>query len=79
MRLFKRINTLEERRLITPAMKEWAHKIRLDGNEATHEEDEDFSSEQAKLMKEFTELFLIYSFTLPARIAASNKATESEV
>ena len=78
MKLVERINTLDQKRLITPAMKDWAHKIRLDGNEATHEEDDDFSDDQAKLMKEFAELFLIYSFTLPARIAASNKETGSD-
>ena len=78
MKLVQRIENLDKERLITPAMKEWAHKIRLDGNEATHEEDEGFSDDQAKLMREFAELFLIYSFTLPARIAASNRATESE-
>ncbi len=78
MRLVQRIDALDERRLITPAMKDLAHRIRLDGNEATHEEDEEFSEQQAKWMKDFTELFLIYAFTLPARIEASNTATESE-
>ncbi len=78
MRLIQRINSLDKHRLITPAMKDWAHKIRLDGNEATHEEDEDFSGDQARLMKEFTELLLIYSFTLPARITASNDPIEPE-
>ena len=78
MNLVQRIDELNERRLITPAMKDWAHAIRLEGNDATHEEDEDFSEHQAIWMKEFTELFLIYSFTLPARIAAFNKTTKSQ-
>ena len=54
-------------------MKDWAHAIRLDGNEATHEEDEDFTADKAREMKDFTELFLIYAFTLPARIKASKQ------
>ena len=40
-------------------MKEWAHHIRLDANEATHEV-EDFSEEDAKKLQVFTEMFLTY-------------------
>ena len=71
MRLVARIDALEEKRSITPAMKAWAHNIRVEGNDATHEEDEEFSEQRARGMKDFTELFLIYAFTLPARIEAS--------
>ena len=78
MRLVARIDALEEKRSITPAMKAWAHNIRVEGNDATHEEDEEFSEQRARGMKDFTELFLIYAFTLPARIEASNKASGSE-
>ena len=70
LRLMNRIDELAKRHLITAAMQDWAHIIRLDGNEATHEEDEAFTDHKAKQLKEFTELFLIYAFTLPARVQA---------
>ena len=37
--LKSRIDELAGKKLITPAMGEWAHLIRLNGNEANHEED----------------------------------------
>ena len=45
-------------------MKSWAHHVRLDANGAAHET-EDFSPEDAKTLKTFTEMFLTYAFTLP--------------
>ena len=51
--------------LATPAMKEWAHHIRLDANEATHEVEE-FTEDDAKKLQLFTEMFLTYAFMLPA-------------
>jgi hypothetical protein len=44
-------------------MKEWAHQIRLDANDATHDPEE-FS----KKLQVFTEMFLTYAFTLPAML-----------
>ena len=38
--LFTRIDALAEKHDITPAMKDWAHQVRLMGNEATHDHDE---------------------------------------
>ena len=76
MRLVERIDALEEKRSITPAMKAWAHNIRLEGNDATHDEAEEFSEQRARGMKDFTELLLIYAFSLPARIAESNRDSE---
>jgi hypothetical protein len=48
----------------TPAMKKWAHHIRLDANDAAHEIEE-FSEEDAKQLHVFAEMFLTYAFTLP--------------
>jgi hypothetical protein len=60
--------------LITPAMKDWAHHIRLDGNDATHDEEE-FSKEDAATLHVFAEMFLTYAFTLPAMLKrATGKA-----
>jgi hypothetical protein len=54
--------------LITPAMIEWAHLVRLGGNDALHDP-EDFSEAEAAELKAFTELFLTYAFTLPAMLS----------
>ena len=68
MSLFDRIDALAEKQAITPAMKDWAHLVRLEGNEAAHGSD-DFDRESAEQIHSFTELFLIYAFTLPKRVA----------
>ena len=66
--LAKRVAQLADNLLITPGMRDWAEIIRLDGNEAAHEEDEPFTEVSATQLKDFTELFLIYAFTLPERV-----------
>ena len=66
MNLYKRIAALAEIHEITPAMKDWADAIRLDGNDATHEEDADEGI--APQIHAFTELSLTYAFTLPAHV-----------
>jgi len=67
--LAKRIDILGEKNLITPAMKDWAHAIRLDGNDAAHD-DEDFDAQTATALQSFTETFLLYAFTMPAMVAS---------
>ena len=66
--LKSRIDTLAGKNLITPAMCEWAHLIRDDGNDATHEENAVFTKDDAKQMREFTQLFLLCAFTLPESV-----------
>ncbi|HHN8583776.1 DUF4145 domain-containing protein [Providencia rettgeri] len=65
--LNKRINTLFEQGKITEQMNSWAHIVRIDGNGAAHS-DEEISKEEAEQILGFTEVFLMYSFTLPAMI-----------
>ena len=72
-KLASRIDALAERQLLTPAMREWAHIIRLDGNAAVHEE-EDIDEESANALKNFTEVFLLYTFTLPAMVSKRKPA-----
>jgi Domain of unknown function (DUF4145) len=50
--------------VVTPAMKEWAQHIRLEGNDAVHGPDE-YTDQDAKDLHTFAELFLTYAFTLP--------------
>jgi hypothetical protein len=53
--------------LATPAMKSWAHHVRLDANDAAHEPEE-FSDKDAQTLKTFAEMFLTYAFTLPEKL-----------
>lgn len=66
-KLEKRIDKLAAERKITPDMQTWAHRVRLDGNDALHEE-EDFTKESATELMEFTRLLLTYMYTLPEKV-----------
>ncbi|MGU2444413.1 DUF4145 domain-containing protein [Burkholderia cenocepacia] len=66
-KLEKRIDKLAAERKITEDMKTWAHRVRLDGNDALHEEEE-FTKETATELMEFTRLLLTYLYTLPEKI-----------
>ena len=70
-----RIDQLADQHLITPAMRDWGHLIRLEGNSATHDEDEVFEQSDAEQMQAFTELFLIYAFTLPERVKLARETS----
>jgi hypothetical protein len=67
--LYQRIESLPAAIGVTPVMKEWAHEIRDLGNDAAHEE-EPFTEEEVKVLQQFTELFLTYTFTLPEKVKA---------
>lgn len=68
-KLFQRIENLANSGRITPSMRDWAHNIRLDGNEAAHDE-KPITPEAAKELLSFVEMFLMYSFTLPGMLEA---------
>lgn len=67
-KLEKRIDKMAEEHLITPALRDWAHEIRLDGNEGAHEAEEP-TADSVSQIHFFTHAFLLYTFTLPAMIA----------
>lgn len=71
-----RIDSLPSEIGVTPSMKEWAHEIRTLGNEAAHE-DEPFDEESTKDLQSFTEVFLMYAFTLPGMLAARRPHAEA--
>jgi hypothetical protein len=73
--LGKRIDKLADNGLITRDLKEWAHKIRLEGNEAVHDLPKP-TKEQTEELQLFTELVLTYLFTLPAKVKANLPAHE---
>lgn len=62
-----RINELALRNALTPDLKDWAHQIRLSGNEASHDE-KPYSEDDAKELLGFAELYLTYVYSLPARL-----------
>lgn len=73
--LSKRISMLHGKGKITEQMKDWAHIVRIDSNGAVHS-DEEFSEEEAEQILGFTEVFLMYSFTLPAMIEKRRSDSE---
>lgn len=73
--LYERIEGLEKQGVITRDLKEWAHLIRDDGNTAAHEE-EPVSLEFAKELLSFTEMFLMYTFTMPGMIQERQKSED---
>jgi hypothetical protein len=70
--LAARIDALHISGRLTDDLKAWAHEIRLDGNEATHEEDP-FTQDQAESLMQFSDAYLKYIYTLPA-LVAKNRA-----
>ncbi len=75
--LYKRIEVLAESGLITEDIKEWAHIVREDGNEAAHEEDP-VTPEFAEELIAFAEMFLMYTFTMPGMVAAKRHVLVSD-
>jgi Domain of unknown function (DUF4145) len=70
--LAPRIDALATAGKLTEDLRAWAHQIRLDGNNAVHDE-KPFTKEEAEELLDFTELFLTYVYTLPGRLAAKKK------
>jgi len=70
--LSQRISILHGKGKITEQMKDWAHIVRFDSNSAVHS-DEEFTKLEAEEMIGFTEVFLIYSFTLPEMVRAKQQ------
>lgn len=77
MTLEDRIDDMADKNLITPSMQEWAHEIRLIGNDCAHD-DEPIGEKDATDIYKFTELFLMYSYTLPGMLEARKLKDEKE-
>lgn len=74
--LYKRIEQLHSSGQVTDSLKDWAHIIRDDGNDAAHEE-EPVTPQFADEILSFTELFLMYTFTMPGMVDAKKSNSES--
>jgi hypothetical protein len=70
--LAPRIDALANAGRLTEDLRKWAHHVRLGGNDATHDEDP-FTKEEAEELLDFTELFLIYVYTLPGKMKEKMK------
>lgn len=64
--LFQKINDLEAKRLIPPAMRDWAHHLREIGNAGAH--GERISREDAQQAVYFAEMLFTYLYSLPRRM-----------
>lgn len=76
--LYRRIEELASTGKVTAELKDWAHIIRDDGNEASHEEEPvtvDFATE----LLSFAEMFLMYTFTMPGMVADRRPEEPEEV
>ncbi len=65
--LVQRIIDLREKGVLTNVLADWAHQIRMEGNEAIHEINA--TREQADEMVDFVRIFLEYAFVLPDTVA----------
>ncbi len=65
--LAARIDALYAGQKLTSDIKDWAHEVRLDGNNAAHE-DESFTKDQATTLKEFVAAYMRYVYSLPALV-----------
>ena len=75
--LYTRIEKLAKASVISQELQESATIIRIEGNTAAHGAREEFTSETAEQLHQFTELFLTYAFTLPAKVKAYHDSITS--
>jgi len=67
--LFNQITNLEEQRIITPALAQWAHDIRGIGRDGAHADVlTDVTDTDAKYAIDFTEEILNHLYVMPARV-----------
>lgn len=74
--LAKRIDRLADERRITPELQDWAHAIRIDGNEI--HSTELVTEEAVEQMHGLTFYLLTYLFTLPEQVRAARERTKRE-
>jgi hypothetical protein len=72
-----RIDALAAKNALTPDLKDWAHQVRLGGNDAAHDE-EPYTREEAVELLDFVELYLTYVYTLPGRLKERRDRAENE-
>lgn len=73
-KLAHRIDKLVKDHVLTGELGDWAHQIRLIGNEAVHDEG-DVDPADLTAMRGFVEAVLRYLYTLPGEVARLRSAT----
>ena len=66
---YERLQWLHDNHKITPDIWSWATHVRVEGNAALHDPEE-FSPDDAKALRFFSEMFLRYVFELPGEVKA---------
>lgn len=72
--LVNQIDDLSKNGIITPELKEWAHEIRLWGNEGAHPSKDGLdvmSPEELREVRNFLEHMFEYIYIMPAKLTAS--------
>jgi hypothetical protein len=75
-KLSSRINDLKSKGVLTGHLADWAHSVRMDGNEAIH--DLKASPGEAYELVEFIKTFLDVAFVLPAKITEKRNRQSEE-
>jgi hypothetical protein len=73
----KRIDELAARHALTPELQQWAHVVRLEGNDASHDEDP-YTPEEADELLSFVEVYLTYVYMLPGKLKARRELADKE-
>jgi len=73
-----KLDALLKRQVIDSRLVEWAHGIRVVGNEAAHETDVELLQADARDTLDFTEAVLMYVFALNSRFAAFSARRKQE-
>ncbi len=75
--LYERIEKAAKQHKLMPDLADWAHQIRLDGINAVHEE-KPFSKEDAERLSTFTQLVMLYLFTLPGMLEQTRNVSQDD-
>lgn len=75
--LYKRIEFLANEGRITPSLKDWAHDLRVVGNNAVHDED-GLTEDDARQAHELTRFILTYLYTLPEQVRLAQELRKQE-
>lgn len=73
----QRIDALAGKNAITPDLRDWAHEIRLGGNDAAHDEDPYTEPEAVELL-DFADLYLTYVYSMPGKLKERKAIAETE-
>jgi len=75
--LIKRIQSLGDSGDLPKAMVDWAHKVRITGNDGAHEL-EGVSTDDVDAVRNFADAFLRYLITFPAMVARRREQQKDE-